>query len=120
MDDPLLMPQSRPAMTGRKAIRALYKSFFEGFTAKSLLDLVIKFKTKTREYTQDWDDNNVKMTTHLYCDRLLGNEIEFDMKTYSGFSSNPPVQFTAQKSSGIANYNHGIKFIDFMIIKIRR
>lgn len=30
--DPVLMPQSRPAVIGKDAIRSLYQSFFEGFT----------------------------------------------------------------------------------------
>jgi uncharacterized protein (TIGR02246 family) len=33
-DDPILMPQGRPAVVGKDAIRSLYQSFFEGFTIK--------------------------------------------------------------------------------------
>lgn len=33
-NDPVLMPQGQPAVTGKNAIRALYQSFFEGFTVK--------------------------------------------------------------------------------------
>ena len=32
--NPVLMPQGQPAVTGKKAIRSLYRSFFEAFTVK--------------------------------------------------------------------------------------
>lgn len=33
-NDPVLMPQGQPAVTGKNAIRSLYQSLFEGFTVK--------------------------------------------------------------------------------------
>jgi uncharacterized protein (TIGR02246 family) len=33
-DDPVLMPQGQPAVTGKNAIRAIYQSFFGEFTVK--------------------------------------------------------------------------------------
>jgi len=33
-DDPILMPQGQPAVTGKDAIRSLYQSFFGEFTVK--------------------------------------------------------------------------------------
>jgi uncharacterized protein (TIGR02246 family) len=33
-NDPVLMPQGQPAVTGKNAIRALYQSFFKEFTVK--------------------------------------------------------------------------------------
>ena len=33
-DDPVLMPQGQPVVTGKNAIRALYQSFFKEFTVK--------------------------------------------------------------------------------------
>jgi uncharacterized protein (TIGR02246 family) len=32
--DPVLLPQGRPAVTGKKAIRSLYRSFFKDYTVK--------------------------------------------------------------------------------------
>lgn len=61
----------------------------------------IEFKTKTREYAPDWDNDDIKLATHHYRGRILGNEIEFVMETYGGFSADPPVKFTARKSPNI-------------------
>jgi uncharacterized protein (TIGR02246 family) len=33
-DDPVLMPQGQPAVTGKNAIRTLYQTFFKEFTVK--------------------------------------------------------------------------------------
>ena len=33
-DDPVLMPQGQPAVTGKNVIRTLYQSFFKEFTVK--------------------------------------------------------------------------------------
>jgi uncharacterized protein (TIGR02246 family) len=38
-DDPVLMPQNQPAVTGKETIRALYQSVFDEFTVKGSGDL---------------------------------------------------------------------------------
>jgi hypothetical protein len=57
----------------------------------------IEFKTKTREYAPDWDNHNIKLATHHYRGRTLGNEIKFVMETYGGFSSYQPIEIIAKR-----------------------
>lgn len=63
----------------------------------------IEFKTKTREYAPDWDNNNIKLATHHYRGRTFGNEIKFVMETYGGFSSDSPIEIIAKKVPDKAN-----------------
>ena len=68
----------------------------EGMVRKNL----IEFKTKTPEYPPDWNNSQRKMATHQYRGRIIGNEIEFVMETYGGFSADPPVKFIVKKDTG--------------------
>lgn len=57
----------------------------------------LQFKTKTLEYSPDWNNSNRKVVTHHYRGKVLGDEIKFVMETYGGFSANSPIKFTAKK-----------------------
>ena len=69
------------------------QALIEGIVESNHID----FKTKTMEYPPDWNNSQRKVATHQYLGRVLGNEIEFVMETYGGFSSNPPIRFIAKK-----------------------
>jgi len=43
----------------------------------NILKYRIEFGTKTREYSPDWNNDNIKMATHHYRGRILGDETEF-------------------------------------------
>ncbi len=62
-----------------------------------ILEGRIKFKTKTMEYSPNWDNDNMKQATHHFSGRIMGNEIKFVVETYGGYSSNSPINFTAKK-----------------------
>ena len=65
----------------------------EGKINQNLID----FKTKTMEYSPDWNSSQRIQATHQYHGRFSEKEITFIMETYGGFSANPPIKFMARK-----------------------
>jgi hypothetical protein len=55
----------------------------------------ITFLTRTSEFAGD----ETRETTHRYQGKIEGDFIQFVMQTEGGFSSHPPIKFTARKSS---------------------
>ena len=52
-----------------------------------IIESRIEFKTKTMEYSPDWENSIMKLATHHYRGRVLEKEIKFVMETYGGYSS---------------------------------
>jgi hypothetical protein len=48
--------------------------------------------------TSETAGNESQQTTHQYDGQLSGREIRFVMQTTGGFSSHPPIAFTATRS----------------------
>ena len=63
----------------------------------SIVEDRIEFKTKSIEYPPEWDNDNTKLATHHYKGRISEDRREFVMETYGGYSSYPPIKFTASK-----------------------
>ena len=126
----LIIKETRPNINGEWTAEVIYPwkkaSYFETFSfngkgnevhgvasylenkqvileGKIIEEGRIEFKTKTREYSPDWDNNNIKLATHHYSGRILGNEIKFVMETYGGFSSDSPIEIIAKKAPNKAN-----------------
>jgi len=66
----------------------------------TVIDNQIEFKTKTMEYSPDWNNDQRKMATHQYRGTVSANGIEFVMETHGGFSTDPPLKFIAKKGAG--------------------